>query len=178
MVVRVLVLSCLIDLAMWLVGSDATNAWQIFAAKLRTHITATGTVPTWSPLCKVLYILTTAIRHSFFRERATGFPNKGEEGPSDNTSCFTQSDDHVIRVSAPLQRLAWLAEFQVPDSCLYQWNLDSGFQSLVAFRIPMPRLPDFTDKNFPDSGNPDSLIIKVGRKAVIMDTSQTLRCRC
>ena len=177
MVVRVLL--CLIDLAMWLVGSDAINAWQIFAAKLRTHITASGTVPTWSPLCKVLYILTTAIRHSFFRERATGFPNKGEEGPSDNTSCFTQSDDHVIRVSAPLQRLAWLAEFQVRDSCLCQWNLDSGFQSLVAFRIPMPRIPDFTGKNFPDSGNPDSLIIiKVGRKAVIMDTSQTLRCRC
>ena len=84
----------------------------------------------------------------------------------------------MIMLSSPLQRLAWLAEFQVPDSCLYQWNLDSGFQSLVAFRIPMPRIPDFTSKNFPDSGNPDSLIIKVGRKAVIMDTSQTLRCRC
>ena len=166
---------CLIDLAMWLVGSDATNAWQIFAAKLRTHITASGTVPTWSPLCKVLYILTTAIRHSFFRERATGFPNKGEEGPSDNTSCFTQSDDHVI---SPFTKAGMVGRIPGTGSCLYQWNLDSGFQSLVAFRIPMPRIPDFTGKNFSDSGNPDSLIIKVGRKAVIMDTSQTLRCRC
>ena len=77
--------SVLVDLAMWLVGSDARNAWQIFAAKLGTHITSSGTV-----LC----ILITAIRRSFFRERTTSFPNKREEGPPDNTSCFTQSDDH------------------------------------------------------------------------------------
>ena len=71
----------------------------------------------------------------------------------------------MIMLSALLQRLAWLAEFQVPDSSLCQWNLDSGFQSLVAlrtptavFRIPKPRIPDFTGKTLPDSGNPDSLI--------------------
>ena len=45
-----------------------------------------------------------------------------------------------------------------PDSGLYQWNLDSGFQSLVWFRIPwaifqisMPTIPDSTCKNFSDS---------------------------
>ena len=59
--------------------------------------------------------------------------------------------------------------FPVLDSCLSQWNLDSGFQSLVAFwiswavfRIPKPRTPDSTanfskipnstSKNFEDSG--------------------------
>ena len=63
-----------------------------------------------------------------------------------------------------------MAEFQVPDSSLCQWNLDSAFQWLVAFRtptavfrIPKPKIPDFTGKNFPDSGNPDSLI-KWGEK--------------
>ena len=145
MVVRVLVLSCLIDLAMWLVGSDATNAWQIFAAKLRTHITATGTVPTWSPLCKVLYILTTAIRHSFFRERATGFPNKGEEGPSDNTSCFTQSDDHVI---SPFTKAGMVG--RIPGT---------GFQPLsveLGFCIPMVSgIPD-SYSCIPDSKAQDS----------------------
>ena len=57
--------------------------------------------------------------------------------------------------------------FQELDSS--QWNLDSGFQSLVGFpilkavfRIPKPRtpdstgkisrIPDSTSKNFPDSG--------------------------
>ena len=79
-------------------------------------------------------------------------------------------------LSALLQRLAWLAEFQVADSSLCQWNLDSGFQSLVAFRIPMPRIPDFTGKNFPDSGNPDSLI-KWGEKQSSYIPSQTLTCR-
>ena len=151
MVVRVLL--CLIDLAMWLVGSDATNAWQIFAAKLRTHITASGTVPTWSPLCKVLYILTTAIGILFFGKERRASLTKGKK---DHLITRHALLSLMIMLSAPLQRLAWLAEFQVPDSCLYQWNLDSGFQSLVAFRIPMPRIPDFTGKNFPDSRNPDS----------------------
>ena len=47
--------------------------------------------------------------------------------------------------------------FQVLDSS--QWNLDSGFQLLVGFRIPWavfripkPRIPDSTSKNFLDSG--------------------------
>ena len=49
--------------------------------------------------------------------------------------------------------------FQVLDSSLCQWNLDSGFQSLVGFRIPCivfrilkPRIPDSTCKIFPDFG--------------------------
>ena len=47
--------------------------------------------------------------------------------------------------------------FQVLDSSC-QWNFDSGFQSLVwfriylaIFRIPKPRIPDSTNKNFPYS---------------------------
>ena len=52
--------------------------------------------------------------------------------------------------------------FQVLDSSLCQWNLDSGFQSLVGFQIPnsrisdstskFSRMPDYTSKNVPDSG--------------------------
>ena len=40
----------------------------------------------------------------------------------------------------------------------FQWNLDSGFQSLVGFFwIPNPRISDSTSKNLPDfAGNPDS----------------------
>ena len=39
---------------------------------------------------------------------------------------------------------------QIPDSTL-QW--DSRFQIPIAvFRIPRPRIPDFTSKNFSDSG--------------------------
>ena len=52
--------------------------------------------------------------------------------------------------------------FQVLDSSLCQWNLDSGLvQSLKWFRIPWaifrtpkPRIPDSTSKNFPNSGIP------------------------
>ena len=43
--------------------------------------------------------------------------------------------------------------FQVLDSSLCQWNLDSGFQSLMEFGIPWavfqiqkPKIPDFTYK--------------------------------
>ena len=54
--------------------------------------------------------------------------------------------------------------FQAMDSGLQvlnssQWDLDSGFQSLVGFpilkavfRIPKPRIPDSTSNNFWDSG--------------------------
>ena len=42
---------------------------------------------------------------------------------------------------------------------LSHWNLDSNFQSLVEFRIPLPEfcipsrgIPDSTSKNFPHSG--------------------------
>ena len=47
--------------------------------------------------------------------------------------------------------------FQVLDSSLCQWNVDSGFQSLVGFpipwavlRIPKPMVPDSVSKHFPD----------------------------
>ena len=49
--------------------------------------------------------------------------------------------------------------FQVLDSSLCQWNLDSSIQSLVefrtscaVFRIPEPSIPDSTGKHFPDCG--------------------------
>ena len=48
--------------------------------------------------------------------------------------------------------------FQLLDPSLSQWNLESGFQSLVGFRIPWavfripkPRIPDSTSRNFPGS---------------------------
>ena len=41
--------------------------------------------------------------------------------------------------------------FQVLDSRLCQWNLDSGFKSLEGLRIPKPRIAD-SASNFPDSG--------------------------
>ena len=49
--------------------------------------------------------------------------------------------------------------FHVLDSPICQWNLDSGFQSLVGFRIPWavfripkPRIPDSISKIFRGSG--------------------------
>ena len=42
--------------------------------------------------------------------------------------------------------------FQVLDSSLCQWNLDSGFQSLVGFQIPNSRISDSTSKIFPNAG--------------------------
>ena len=36
-------------------------------------------------------------------------------------------------------------------------KLDSGFQSLVGFRIPKPRIPESTRKKIPGFRNPDSL---------------------
>ena len=46
---------------------------------------------------------------------------------------------------------------QVLGLSLYKWNLDSGFQSLVAFRNPEPRIPDSTSKFFFQFQNSDSL---------------------
>ena len=43
------------------------------------------------------------------------------------------------------------SRFQVLDSSFCPWNPDSWFQSLVGFRIPKPRIPDFTSKIFLDS---------------------------
>ena len=42
--------------------------------------------------------------------------------------------------------------FQVLDSSLCQWNLDSGFQSLVGFQIPNSGISDSTSKIFPNAG--------------------------
>ena len=65
--------------------------------------------------------------------------------------------------------------FQVLDSSLCQWNLDSGFQSLVGFRTPCtvfrilkPRIPNSTCTIFPDFGSrkkkfPESGIPYTGR---------------
>ena len=50
--------------------------------------------------------------------------------------------------------------FQVLDSSLCKWSLDSGFQSLVGFRTPCtvfrilkPRIPNSTCTIFPDFGS-------------------------
>ena len=68
------------------------------------------------------------------------------------------------------------SRFHEVDSSLCEWNLDSEFQSLVVFRIPLavfpadskPRIldytakmcqiPDSTSKHFPDSGIQTSLL--------------------
>ena len=42
--------------------------------------------------------------------------------------------------------------FQVLNSSLCWWNLDSGFQSLVGFQIPNSRVSDSTSKIFPNAG--------------------------
>ena len=55
--------------------------------------------------------------------------------------------------------------FQLLDSSLCQWNLDSGFHSLVGFRIPcLSCIPDsktqdsrFNKQTFPGFRNPDFL---------------------
>ena len=53
----------------------------------------------------------------------------------------------------------WIPDssYWIPD--LFHWNSDSGFQLSVGFqiptavfRIPNPRIPDSTSKNFLDSG--------------------------
>ena len=59
-----------------------------------------------------------------------------------------------------------VSRFQVLDSSLCQWNLDSWFHSVVRFQravlpIPKPRIPDSTSKNFPDSGIQISLHLGV-----------------
>ena len=65
---------------------------------------------------------------------------------------------------------------QVLDSSLCQWNLDSGFQSLVdsgilelfsrfqsqgfrILRVKFSRIPDSKSKNFPDSGLHEAKIV-------------------
>ena len=68
----------------------------------------------------------------------------------------------LVRKSKTVSDSGFLAVdsgFQVLDFSLCQWNLDSGFQSLVGFFwIPNPRISDSTSSNFPDfAGNPDSL---------------------
>ena len=93
--------------------------------------------------------------HTIFLQISQFFPN--ETGESGNRN----------RISPPLRESKTVLEsgfqavdsgFQDLDSSLCQWNLDSGFQSLVGFRtpwpvsrIPKPRISDSTNKNLPDS---------------------------
>ena len=82
--------------------------------------------------------------------------------------------------------------FQVLDSSFCEWNLDSGFQSLVGlripcviFRIPKPKIPDSTSKTFPISDStsiyfPDSGIPYMNRHSVsllgpILSVNQVLK---
>ena len=64
-----------------------------------------------------------------------------------------------VRSMQGIPRQSWILDSTpwIPNSNYwirnpFQWNLDSGFQSLMAFRIPGPRIPDSTSKNFQDSG--------------------------
>ena len=78
--------------------------------------------------------------------------------------CFRSSYSHSLHVRESRAVLdsgihAEDSGFQVLDSRICQWNLDSGFQSLVGFRIPWavfripnPRIPDSISIIFPDSG--------------------------
>ena len=52
-------------------------------------------------------------------------------------------------------RGSWLLDSTpwIPDSSFFfKGKLDSGFQSLVGFRIPKSRIPDSMGKIFPDFG--------------------------
>ena len=50
-----------------------------------------------------------------------------------------------------LDSIPWIMDSRYWIPYFYQWNLDSGFQLLVWFRIPKPRILDSTSKNFPNS---------------------------
>ena len=84
-----------------------------------------------------------------FLRRITSLLN--EDAHFNNRNYFTQRKDSTL----------WISDFgfQVLDSSICQLNLDSGFQSLVGFRIlwavlqiPKHRISDSTSKNFSDSG--------------------------
>ena len=59
--------------------------------------------------------------------------------------------------------------FQVLDSCLFLWNLDSRFESfIVAFRIPKPMIQDSASKIFPDSGIQMPLHVAVKEQRILL----------
>ena len=71
--------------------------------------------------------------------------------------------------------------FRIPNTCMssvFQGKLDSGFQSLVGFRIPRavfriprPKIPDSTRKNFPDSltGASSCYLMKLASEAIFLE---------
>ena len=73
-------------------------------------------------------------------------------------TCLT----HVMGIQDSLGLWIVRRKFRIPGTghrILYPWNLDSGFQSWVGFRIPWavfripkPRISFSTSKNFPASG--------------------------
>ena len=69
-------------------------------------------------------------------------------------SCVSPHVRENPRQSWILDSMPW-----IPDSTPSQWKLDTGFQSLVGFRIlwavfriPTSTIPDFTNKVFPGFG--------------------------
>lgn len=59
-----------------------------------------------------------------------------------------------------IARQSWIVDSTpyIPDSSywipgLCQWNMDSGFQTLVEFRIPKPKISDFISKSFQDTNS-------------------------
>ena len=69
-----------------------------------------------------------------------------ENAHFNNRDYFTPCKDSTLWISD--------FEFQVLDSCICQSNLDSGFQSLVGFRIPWAvlQIPKHRICDFSDSG--------------------------
>ena len=72
------------------------------------------------------------------------------------------SKERTPRQSWILNPIPWIL-----DSTLFHWNLNSRFHSLLGFRIPKPRIPDSTRKNFTDSGIRIPLQGAIHRFAVI-----------
>ena len=67
--------------------------------------------------------------------------------------------DRATQLHSVITETAPKSPFFCVKTSVCQWNLDSGFQSFVGFRIPWgafpipkPRIRDFTGKNFLDSG--------------------------
>ena len=75
-----------------------------------------------------------------------------------NEEMFLSFNDSHLLIWTNVLRDTVDSGLQVLDSSICHWNLDSGFQSLVrfripwaVFRIPKPRVPGSTSKICPDS---------------------------
>ena len=84
-----------------------------------------------------------------------------------NEEMFLSFNDSHLLIWTNVLRDTVDSGLQVLDSSICHWNLDSGFQSLVGFRIPWavfripkPRIPGSTSKICPDSCFNKGVILK------------------